>query len=95
VSAGPAAALSGTQSPRIRLEPDAVDDQDGDDAAKLAGDYGLEPDPWQRDVLRGWLARRADGKWAASRCGLAVPRQNGKNALLEMRELFGMMVRCE
>jgi len=95
VSAGPAAALSGTQSPRIRLEPDAVDDQDGDDAAKLAGDYGLEPDPWQRDVLRGWLARRGDGKWAASRCGLAVPRQNGKNALLEMRELFGMVFRGE
>jgi hypothetical protein len=91
VNAGPVAGLSGVQVPRIRLEPAAVDVQDGDDAAKLAGDYGLEPDPWQHDVLRGWLARRGDGKWAATRCGLAVPRQNGKNALLEMRELFGMV----
>ena len=86
------AAPSGSQTPRVRLEPvGAVDFQDGDDAAKLAADYGLEPDPWQRDVLRGWLARRGDGKWAASRCGLAVPRQNGKNALLEMRELLGLV----
>jgi phage terminase large subunit-like protein len=34
---------------------------------------------------------RADGKWAASRCGLAVPRQNGKNGVIEMRELYGMI----
>jgi hypothetical protein len=38
------------------------------------------------------MGLRADGKWAASRCGLAVPRQNGKNAILEMRELFGMVM---
>lgn len=31
-------------------------------------------------------------KWASTRCGLAVPRQNGKNAIIEMRVLFGMVV---
>jgi len=30
-------------------------------------------------------------KWSSMRCGLAVPRQNGKNAIIEMRELFGMI----
>lgn len=54
----------------------------------MSADYGLEPDLWQRFVLDDWLARSGD-KWASLTCGLSVPRQNGKNALLEMRELFG------
>lgn len=57
-------------------------------AAKFSADYGLTPDLWQRFVLDDWLGRR-DNKWSALSCGLSVPRQNGKNALLEMRELFG------
>lgn len=43
-------------------------------------------------VLRAWMGVRPDGQWAARRCGLAVPRQNGKNGILEVRELFGMVV---
>lgn len=62
-----------------------------DDAIYLASSYGLTPDDWQEQILRGWLGRRADGKWAASRVGISVPRQNGKNAALEVRELFGMV----
>lgn len=38
------------------------------------------------------LAVRADGHWSASRCGLSVPRQNGKNAVLEVVELYKMVV---
>jgi phage terminase large subunit-like protein len=52
----------------------------------------LTPDEWQQFVLDDWLARQArDGKFASLTCGLSVPRQNGKNAILEMRELFGMV----
>jgi len=58
----------------------------------LGASYGLTPDPWQELVLRSWLSRRRDGKWSASKCGLAVPRQNGKNAVVEIRELFGIVV---
>ncbi|QTF81824.1 terminase [Gordonia phage Guey18] len=68
-----------------------VIDSYGDEAAFLVSKYGLTPDPWQKIVLDDWLAYRADMKWAASRCGLSVPRQNGKNGLLEMRELFGLV----
>lgn len=64
---------------------------DADDAIFLATAYGLTPHVWQANVLRAWLGVRRDGQWAASTCGLAVPRQNGKNALIEMRELFGMV----
>ena len=42
-------------------------------------------------MLESWLGRRRDGRWAAATCGLAVPRQNGKNGVIEVRELFGMI----
>lgn len=88
------AALAGVQTPRVRLAP-RTKVNDWEDAAFLASSYGLTPDEWQENVLEGWLAVRHDGTWAASRCGLAVPRQNGKNALLEIRELFGLVVKGE
>lgn len=86
--------LAGAQVPRVRSVP-AASSNDCQDAVFLARSYGLPPDPWQELVLESWLGLRADGKWAASRCGLAVPRQNGKNAAVEMRELYGTIVRGE
>src|SRR5690606_12832897 len=83
-------AKSGAQEPRVRLEPKHKV-SDADDAVYLASSYGLVPDEWQETVLRGWLARAASDRWAAPRCGVAVPRQNGKNGILEMRELYGMV----
>src|SRR5699024_9206431 len=38
-----------------------------------------------------WM-RRKGGRWAAGRWGLAVPRQNGKNGVLEAVELYFMAV---
>jgi hypothetical protein len=76
--------------PRVRVAPRAPSN-DSDDAAFLASSYGLTPDPWQADVLHDWMGRRRDGRWSASTCGLAVPRQNGKNGALEIRELFGLV----
>ena len=37
----------------------------------------------------------SDGRWASLKCGLSVPRQNGKNGALEIRELFGLVGRGE
>lgn len=84
--------LRGVQTPRVQCQPAAVSYAEAEDAAFLSSQYGLIPDPWQVDVLRGWMGVLEDGRWAASRCGLSVPRQNGKNSLLEMRELYGMLV---
>lgn len=50
----------------------------------------MAPDEWQALILDDWLSERR-GKWAALTCGLAVPRQNGKNGVLEIREIFGMV----
>lgn len=70
--------------PRWRLS-------EGEDAAFLSQSYGLSPDEWQSLVVDDVLAVRADGRWVSSRCGLSVPRQNGKNAVLEIVELYKMV----
>lgn len=74
------------------MVPRGVVESDGTDACYLATRYGLRPDPWQEDVLVDWLGRRAGGRWAASSCGLAVPRQNGKNAIIEVVELYAAAI---
>lgn len=84
----------GVQLPSASLVPSSAV-SDGDDALFLASSYGLTADPWQESTVRAWLCRRPDRKWSAPRCGLAVARQNGKNAALEIRELFGMVALAE
>ena len=86
--------MSASQEPRLHVAPRAARTF-GDLAADLAADYGLSPDPWQQIVLDDWLAVDKAGRWCALSCGLSVPRQNGKNALIEVRELFGMVGRGE
>jgi phage terminase large subunit-like protein len=82
----------GVQRPRVHVAPKGRFRGDGEDAAFLSSAYGLTPDDWQQLVLDDWLARTGrGGKFASLTCGLSVPRQNGKNAILEMRELFGMV----
>jgi hypothetical protein len=82
-----------SQAPRLHVAPQRSKTF-GDLAADFSAAYELDPDPWQRLILDDWLGEHR-GKWAALTCGLSVPRQNGKNAVLEMRELFGMVGRGE
>lgn len=81
----------GSQEPRIAVEPDRID-SDGPDASWLAAQCGLTLDEWQDLVLTSWLGREGRDRYASISCGLSVPRQNGKNAILEARELYGMAV---
>ena len=80
MTTSPPVALSGVQEPRYRP---SVKKQSPhvDDCAFLANAYGLTPDPWQTIVLMCWLAVDKAGRFLSGRCGLAVPRQNGKNAI--------------
>lgn len=79
--------LKGVQAPTFALVP-RHQYSDGQDACDLASGYGMPPDKWQTTVVMGWLATRKNGEYVAADCGLAVPRQNGKNAVLEFVELF-------
>lgn len=77
--------------PRFRNVPAAVSSA-GLEAVELAESAGLTLDPWEADVLEGALGERPDGRWAAFEVGLVVPRQNGKGAILEARELAGLFL---
>lgn len=76
--------------PRVRVAPTSATNE-AEDAIFLASSYGLTPDEWQAEALTDWLGRQPDGRWSAATCGLACPRQNGKNAVIEVREMFGMI----
>lgn len=85
------AAAIGAQLPRVESAPRSVRTS-GDDAIELAQLAGLDLDPWQQHVLRVSLGERPDGKWSAFEVGLLCPRQNGKGAILEARELAGLFL---
>lgn len=87
-------AVSVNAKPRLHVAPAALDGF-GDLAADLSASYGLVLDDWQRLVLEDWLAVDEFGLWASLTCGTSCPRQNGKNGILEVRELFGMVGRGE
>lgn len=86
----PGSAANVRRLPRVRVVPRAGETE-GDLACELAAGYGLTPDDWQQDVLEDWLLRQRRGRWSSATCWLAVPRQNGKNACIEVRELYGMV----
>lgn len=83
----------GCQDPSFELtcgEP--VDFSDGDEALLLAPAYGLVPDPWQARHVRLALSRGAGGGVAFKRVAQSVPRQNGKNGIIEIIQLHKMIV---
>ena len=79
--------LLGCQTPRISLVPAAVDYELGERALDLAAEAGMDLDEWQQFALRTSMARTPGDKWAAKEVGVNAPRQNGKDAILELREL--------
>lgn len=56
---------------------------------------GLILDDWQESFLFGSLESGYDGKWAAFEVADVVPRQNGKGAIQEARQLIGLFVLAE
>ncbi|MBR4702333.1 MAG: hypothetical protein IKO91_00670 [Oscillospiraceae bacterium] len=86
--------MTGSQEPRLRVEPERTA-SDGPDAAQLFGAYASVLDPWQRLVLDCWMGTDKEGRYTVTSAGLSVPRQNGKNVILEAREFFGMVISGE
>jgi hypothetical protein len=87
-------AVVGSQVPRIRVVPDGfVDHPLWSEVADFLSRLGINPDDWQWDVLRVGLSRVPSLKmWAAFAVAVCCPRQNGKNGVLEMRELVGPLL---
>lgn len=88
----PSVALpAGVPTPRVRHAPRATANG-WEDVVELAASYGLVLDPWQENVLEGAMAERADGTFLAKQVGCSCPRQNGKGAIIEARELAGLLL---
>ena len=89
--AAPPASPLGRREPRILARPPWVATS-GPDACELLRSAGQVPDPWQADAVDVILAEQAGGQWAARRTGCIAARQNGKGAIIEATELYGMSV---
>lgn len=81
----------GAQRPRLVNLPE-FDRSLGGQAVRFAAKLGIELDDWQCWLLEQILGIRPDGKWSAPDAGVCIGRQNGKNEVLLVRELFGLLV---
>lgn len=81
----------GDQAPRIVSIPKFTSSS-GAEAMALAALAGIFLDPWQEFCLFNMLGERPDGSWAATSCGICVPRQQGKSELLVTRMLAGLFL---
>lgn len=86
-----AAEVTGCRQPRIRCAPGYASTA-GPEVTELAAQAGLVLDPWEADCLDDALGERPGGDWAATEVGIVVPRQNGKGAIVEARELGGLFL---
>ena len=59
-------------------------------AIELYEKSGREAYEWQINILEPMMAVDEDGLWVHMKFGYAVPRQNGKNEVVAMRELKGL-----
>ncbi len=62
----------------------------GNDAVKIYNDTGRTCQDWQSRILKNILAVNNDGLWIHTKYGFSVPRRNGKNEIVVMRELYGL-----
>ena len=65
-------------------------DTKGQEAADLYAATGRTAQEWQLLLLCDIMAVGEDGLWVHTKCGYSVPRRNGKNEVVGMRELHGL-----
>lgn len=82
----------GVQQPRIEVLPGNVAGTSGPEAAEFGELVGIVLDPWQRHILDAAGSERGDGTRAAKTVDVLASRQNGKNGVLEVFELFAAVV---
>ena len=78
-------------APSVRIAP-AYTATDGGDALKILQMGGIILDPWQADIMDDWMSLTKSKRWAARTCGVSIPRQNGKTALVQGRAITGMLL---
>ena len=62
----------------------------GGEAVELYNSTGRTAQEWQELMLYDMMAVNDDDLWTHSKFGYSVPRRNGKNEIVAMRELYGL-----
>ncbi len=62
----------------------------GRDAVGLYEQSGRKAQPWQADLLKDMMGLNRDQLWTHTKFGYSVPRRNGKNEVVVMREIWGL-----
>lgn len=62
----------------------------GQEAIDLYNSTGRTAQEWQEILMYDILAVNDDGLWVHTKYGYAVPRRNGKNEIVAMREMYGL-----
>ena len=78
----------GNQRPRLSVLPSQRVGSSGPDAIEFAESLGYELDDWQKWCIEGILSEDEALQLCASVVCLIVSRQNGKNVILEVVELY-------
>ncbi|KFA57799.1 terminase TerL endonuclease subunit [Mageeibacillus indolicus] len=81
---------NGRQTP-TRLVVISTKNSDYKDAVFLYEKTGRKSQKWQEILLKIIFARTKKGLWVHTKFGYAVPRRNGKNEVVAIRELWGLM----
>lgn len=66
-------------------------DTKGQEAVDLYNHSGRTAQEWQELLLSDILAVNEDGLWIHTKFGYSVPRRNGKNEIVAIREMFGLV----
>ena len=62
----------------------------GQEAIDLYNSSGRTAQEWQELLIYDILAVNEDGLWVHTRFGEEIPRRNGKNEIVVIRELWGL-----
>lgn len=65
-------------------------DTHGQEAIDIYNSTGRTAQEWQEIQMYDILAVNGEGLWVHTKYGYAVPRRNGKNEIVAMREMYGL-----
>ena len=67
------------------------DESEYEEAIGLYECTGRTAQEWQKNIMEHILAKNEDGLWVYTKFGYSLPRRNGKNEIVAMRELYGLI----
>ena len=83
------AGRKGSQKPTQQTPPKRGKSY-GKDAVSLYEESGRKAIPWQKSLITEIMRTNRKGLWIYQKYGYSVPRRNGKNEVVAMRELWGL-----